>query len=466
MNLALALAATLLSSCALNVGYLLEHEAVGQMPPLSIKSPLTSLRHLLGSRRWLIGFAIEGCGWALFVLALSLAPLSLVQATAAGGIGILAVLVSRVTHEPLSKHEWLGVATAIAGLVLLGISLAGGHGEGGGASYLTVGLWIGASAVAAFVSVRLLSGRIGAAAAYGVDAAGLLFAAGDISTKAAVEAADSHLAFIAALICAYAFGTLVLQAGFQRGSALTTAGIATLLTNALPIVAGMTIFGEPLPHGWLGAVRIAAFSCVVVGAVFLGERRRPSGPGEAVRARPAGPRPRRNPLPGPRATARPESAASTAGSATWPFQTSRASSAAVLTLPSISSTRVPRVPPARRSAPRRCGARRAQRPARAEDQHRTERVQEEHPDEVQAGRRRDDAAVLDRIAVSPMSNGKSIHRSRGGTRCTRRRSRRRARDRPRARQPVLRRRRSARGRAPRRRPRSLRSADERAPPCA
>jgi len=274
VKLALALVATLASSCALNVGYLLEHGAVGKLPPLTIRSPITSLRHLLGSRRWVLGFAIESLGWALFVVALALAPLSLVQATAAGGIGILALLVSRVTHVPLSPHERLGVVIAVAGLVLLGISLAGGHGEGGGAGYLTVGLWIGASALAALVSVQLLSGRIGAAPAYGV-AAGLLFASGDIATKAAVEATDSHLAFIAALIAAYAFGTLVLQAGFQRGSALTTAGIATLLTNALPIVAGMTIFGEPLPEGWLGAVRIAAFACVVIGAVFLGERKHP-----------------------------------------------------------------------------------------------------------------------------------------------------------------------------------------------
>jgi len=280
VKLALALVATLASSCALNVGYLLEHGAVGKLPPLSIRSPLTSLRHLLGSRRWVLGFAIESCGWALFVLALALAPLSLVQATAAGGIGILALLVSRVTHVPLSRHERLGVLIAVAGLVLLGISLAGGHGEGGGAGHLTVGLWIGASAVAALASVQLLSGRIGAAPAYGI-AAGLLFAAGDIATKGAVETEKGHLAFIAALIAAYAFGTLVLQAGFQRGSALTTAGIATLLTNALPIVAGMTIFGEPLPEGWLGAVRIAAFACVVVGAVFLGERRHPGTPGEA-----------------------------------------------------------------------------------------------------------------------------------------------------------------------------------------
>jgi drug/metabolite transporter (DMT)-like permease len=281
VNLALALVATLVSSCALNVGYLLEHGAVGKLPTLSVRSPIRSLRRLLGSRRWLLGFAIESSGWALYVLALSLAPLSLVQATAAGGIGILALLVSRVTDTPLSTHERLGVGIAVGGLVLLGISLAGGHDEGGGAGYLTVGLWIGASAAAALLSVQVLGRRIGAAPAYGV-AAGLLFAAGDIATKGAVEAADSHLAFIAALIAAYAFGTLVLQAGFQRGSALTTAGIATLLTNALPIVAGMTIFGEPLPEGWLGAIRIAAFACVVVGAVFLGERRHP--PGESVPA--------------------------------------------------------------------------------------------------------------------------------------------------------------------------------------
>jgi drug/metabolite transporter (DMT)-like permease len=253
------------------------------MPPLTIRSPIASARRLLGSRRWLLGFGIEAVGWALFVLALSLAPLSLVQATAAGGIGILALLVSQWTRTPLSRHEWIGVAIAVAGLVLLGISLAGGHGEGTGAAYLTVGLWIAASAGAALVSVQLLSGRIGAAPAYGI-AAGLLFAAGDIATKGAVEAADGHLAFIAALIAAYAFGTLVLQAGFQRGSALTTAGIATLLTNALPIVAGMTIFGEPLPDGWLGAVRIAAFACVVVGGVFLGERRHPVSESQGRRA--------------------------------------------------------------------------------------------------------------------------------------------------------------------------------------
>ena len=271
MQIVFALVATLASACALNVGYLLEHAAVRTLPPLPLRKPFALLRLLLGARGWLLGFGTEAVGWMLFVVALALAPLSLVQATAAGGIGILALMVARVTRVPLSRAERVGVGIAIGGLGLLGLSLAGGHGEGAGAGYLSVGAWIAASAAGALLAVKVLARRIGGGPAYGL-ATGLLFASGDVATKGAVE--DSgHLAFVAALIACYALGTIVLQAGFQRGSALATAGIATLFTNALPIVAGMTIFSEPLPSGWLGSVRVAAFAAVVVGAVFLSERK-------------------------------------------------------------------------------------------------------------------------------------------------------------------------------------------------
>jgi hypothetical protein len=271
VQIALALAVTLVSACALNVGYLLEHSAVRTLPALSFRRPLASVRLLLGTPRWFAGFATEAVGWLLYVLALALAPLSLVQATAAGGVGILAVMTARMTGVPLSGREWAAVALAIAGLALLGISLAGGHGEGSTPGALSVGLWLAGSGACAVAAIRLLPPVAGSGAAFGV-ATGLLFAAGDVATKSAVED-GGHVAFVAALIACYAIGTGVLQAGFQQGSPLATAGIATLLTNALPIVAGMTIFGEPLPRDWLGAVRIAAFAAVVVGAFFLGERK-------------------------------------------------------------------------------------------------------------------------------------------------------------------------------------------------
>jgi hypothetical protein len=268
------LAVTVVSACCLNLGYLLEHSVASQVPALTLRRPLASLKSLLGSRRWLAGLVVEGVGWLLYVGALALAPLSLVQATAAGGIGILAIMVSRFTHVPFASRERVGVGVSVVGLALLGVSLIGAHGEGSTGRYLWVGGWLAASAAAAGACVWLLARAIGGGPAWGV-AAGILFAAGDVSTKIAVTGGAWAVAFVACLIVFYGAGTVVLQAGFQRGGALTTAGLATLMTNALPIAAGMTLFREPLPTGWIGVARVAAFAAVVVGAVLLASRVKP-----------------------------------------------------------------------------------------------------------------------------------------------------------------------------------------------
>jgi hypothetical protein len=297
VEIAVALVITLVSACALNVGYLIEHSVASQLPPLSPLHPLSSARLLLRERRWLLGFGVEATGWALYVLALVLAPLALVQATAAGGVGILAVMVSRYRRVRLTRLERFGVTLSVAGLVMLGISLAGAHGEGSNGSYLAVGVWLGASIVGGVAATRLLPPFVGAGPAYGI-ATGVLFAAGDVSTKAAVGG-GGRLAFVAALIGCYAFGTMLLQTGFQHGNPLATAGIATLFTNALPIVAGETIFAEPRPAGWLGILRIVSFACVVGGAVALSRHQHgaaaavPDGVSERPAARADAPGPAR-----------------------------------------------------------------------------------------------------------------------------------------------------------------------------
>ena len=103
----------------------------------------------------------------------------------------------------------------------------------------------------------------------------------------AVSGRLENVAFLVCLIVFYSAGTAVLQAAFQRGGALTTAGLSTLLTNALPIAAGMVLFHEPLPSGLIGAIRIAAFAAVVAGAVLL-----------AARGKDVEPRPRTQETPG------------------------------------------------------------------------------------------------------------------------------------------------------------------------
>ena len=169
---------------------------------------------------------------------------------------------------------------SLAGLVLLGVSLAGHVDRGGHGSAAAVAIWIAVSlAVAASAASRVPGGT-----GFGV-AAGVLYAAGDVATKAAVGG-GAAVAFVAAVLACHGLAFVALQLGFQRGGALATAGVSTLLTNALPILAGTVLFSEGLPSGPLGVLRVVAFAAVVAGAALLGpaadlaeepERARPPG---------------------------------------------------------------------------------------------------------------------------------------------------------------------------------------------
>lgn len=266
--LALALASTTLTSLA----YLREHDAVGALPALSLRRPLRSLCLLLRNRAWLAGFAMESSGFALYVTALALAPLALVQSVAAGGIGILAVATARLGRRRLTSRERLGAGASVAGLLFLSLSLIGGGDRGAHGSVVEIGLWLGGTCAAAAI---VLTGRrpfMSASAADGI-AGGLLFSVGDISIKVATQG-GSRVAFVPVAILGYLLGTSLLQIGYQRGAALTIAGIATLLTTALPIAAGTVLLDETLPSGGLRALRILAFATVTIGAILLA---RPQG---------------------------------------------------------------------------------------------------------------------------------------------------------------------------------------------
>src|SRR6185312_2731857 len=105
-------------------------------------------------------------------------------------------------------------------------------------------LWLGACAgAAALVSVLRL--RLTHAAALGAGA-GLLFAVGDVSAKLLVFGGGWFLVLVP-LVAAYALGSIELQAAFQHGRALTAAGVATLATNAVPIVAGIVLLRQTRP---------------------------------------------------------------------------------------------------------------------------------------------------------------------------------------------------------------------------
>jgi drug/metabolite transporter (DMT)-like permease len=281
IGLSLAFASALLT----NTAYSFEHDAAAALPPLSPRRPFRSAQLLLRDRRWMTAFGLESAGWLLYVAALRLAPLALVQAVTASGVAVLAFVTARGRPSRLALRERFAVVLALAGLALLSLSLVGRTASDHHPPVVGITIWLAACAGGAALLIAIPT-RFGRAASLGL-ATGLLFSVGDTSAKL-VGYGGWWLVALIPLIVGYAAGTSVLQSAYQQGDALTAAGTATMVTNAVPIVAGFVLFDETLPRGPRAVLQVAAFACLVLSAVALGRQDAPPA-GDPPSREPAGP---------------------------------------------------------------------------------------------------------------------------------------------------------------------------------
>jgi drug/metabolite transporter (DMT)-like permease len=111
-----------------NVAFLFKHRGAVLAPPIRVRHPLRSAADLFRSRWFAVGWMVAIVAWGLHVGALSLAPLSIVQAVLSGGLVFLAVLAERYFGFQLGRRQWIGVTITASGLVLIGLT-------GGGANH-------------------------------------------------------------------------------------------------------------------------------------------------------------------------------------------------------------------------------------------------------------------------------------------------------------------------------------------
>src|SRR5258708_816109 len=261
-----------MSALVTNTAYSCEHDAAAALPPLSPRRPFRSAEFLVRDGRWLQAFATERAGWLLYVAALRRAPLALVQSVTASGLAVLAFVTARGHPSRLARHERFAVVLALAGLLLLSLSLVGTEASDRHPPVAGIVIWLGVCGAGAVLLI-VIPTHFARAASLGL-ATGLLFADGDMSAKL-IGYGGLWLVALVTLIVGYGTGTSVLQSAYQRGDALTAAGTATVVTNAVPIAAGFVLFGETLPQGMRAVAQVAAFACLVAGAVALGRQDAP-----------------------------------------------------------------------------------------------------------------------------------------------------------------------------------------------
>lgn len=271
IGIGLAAAVALMTNCA----SLLKHRGCRHSQPVSLGRPLASLRGLAASPWFAAGWGLAALAWLVHVAALSLAPISLVQAVLAGGAVTLAVLSQRLFGDHVERRQWLALVLGGGGLALLALTLPQFHGAHSDFSAVAIvsfegGLVLLAAGVALGHRAPRLAERRGVLLAI---LAGLLFALAGIAIKALTGGAGDWPLIASLLGLTLACGALAQYtavAALQSGGAIETIGLMGIVANATQILGGILVFGDPLSPTPLGmALQISALAMVCLSALLL-----------------------------------------------------------------------------------------------------------------------------------------------------------------------------------------------------
>jgi drug/metabolite transporter (DMT)-like permease len=273
----LGLVLAVASALGTNVAFLLKHRGAVLAPPIRIRHPLHTAADLFRSRWFAIGWIVAIFAWGLHVGALSLAPLSIVQAVLSGGLVFLAVVAERFFGFRLGRRQWIGVIITATGLAVIGLTGAGANHPQRASLAALIAVECAIFALGAAL-VRISTRRHVLDRAEGLllgAAAGALFGVSDVAIKYLTKAPPGPLAgflspwtltaLIAGVIAFYASAR-----SLQIGEGVEVIALTSVAANLAAIVGGILVFHDPIGSGPLAiTARFLAFCLVVAGAGLM-----------------------------------------------------------------------------------------------------------------------------------------------------------------------------------------------------
>lgn len=275
---ALGIAAAVAASLLYNTSIALQALEAREVPHEHGLKP-SLLGRLVRNRRWLAATGLGLLGWPLEIVALLLAPLTVVQPCIASGLILLLWLGTTRLGERPGRRELLAVAAIVAGIAGVAWAAPERSTDHAGTRAIAIALVLVAVPILAPYVSRRRAGVVGTLA---VLSAGCGYAWTAIASKLLTDelAAGAVLVAIAWLATAVASEGLALlseMSALQRRPATHVAPAMFAIQVLVPVVLAPLIFDESWGGTPLGGLALVAFIALALAGTILLAGSRPVG---------------------------------------------------------------------------------------------------------------------------------------------------------------------------------------------
>lgn len=275
-----AVALAVLGACCFAVAATLQHRAVGEATNGQALS-LDAFRSLFRRPGWLLGLGSAVCGAGLGVVALMLAPVSVIQPIGIISVPLAVLFAARRSGSRPTRGMVIGIGLSVVAIATF-VSITAGTAittSAGGTALLVTSL-----VIAGVVTIFALLSRLGpdwlrcaASAGGGATAFGLMTvlvkaAAEQMAGNFAMITEPTVLAMLGGIVVALAVGGWLTQQAFASGPPELVLACLTVVDPLVAVVLGTLVLGEGAQFAPLTiAVMVVCAVAAAAGVIALGK---------------------------------------------------------------------------------------------------------------------------------------------------------------------------------------------------
>lgn len=261
----------LIGTVTLNIGFLFQKSEAHKLPNIFVSKSIESFLEFFQCRKWILGTALTSFGWILFLIAVSLAPISIIAPLNSSGIIVLALIAIIYFGEKLSSFEWLGFGAILIGVILISLTTYSLNNKAldFNSTLLFLCVLMSLIVLIAIGVFQYLWFPNKTGAFWGI-ASGLFGGLGAVFTKSLtitlVQSTELIIIFYN-LIMFLAFQILsfiFLQSAFRKERAILVVPLFNSFTALIPVIIGLVAFYEIIT-----GIQVLGIALIVIGSSAL-----------------------------------------------------------------------------------------------------------------------------------------------------------------------------------------------------